>query len=121
PDPVDVRERAVQGRGGSEEILEEGLDPGVEIRRLQLSPKDRNAALVREVEKGRGRILSLGDEDDRDLEREEELECRATPLLIERVEEGDLGLPKHLDTVRGEALDETGQHQPRARDVRLVN
>src|SRR5690606_6016575 len=84
PHPVDVGQRSVNRGGRGEVVLEKGLDPGVELGRLQQSPHHRNATRVGQVEQRRGWLLPLGDEDDRDLEGEEEVERAPSTLVVER-------------------------------------
>ena len=121
PHAVHVGERAVDGRLRRERIVEPGLDPVVELVRLECRPQDGDVRLRRFLDDVGGQLEPLRDEHARHREAEELREVGAARLRVEREEVGDLGLAEHLQPFGDEALDVAGQGEARARDVRPVD
>src|ERR1051326_6812765 len=114
PPPVDVGERAVERGALREGVLEDRLDPAVELGRLEPRPEHRNAAVPGQREQQLGHFLPLGDEDAGEVVAQERFQRVAPRLLVEGVEKGDLGFAEHVHPGRHEATGIAGEHQPRA-------
>src|SRR5204863_6336369 len=85
-----------------------------ELRRLEARADHRNPLAAGEGEQLRRGILPLGDDDARQIEREERLQRRPPRLRLQRVEVADLRLAEHVEAVAHEARRVAREHESRA-------
>src|SRR5688500_7930075 len=102
PDAEDVGERAVKRRLRRELLLEPGLEPPVELVRLERRAEDGDAGALGGGGETRRQLLRLRHEDDGHREGEEGVDDAMALGLGPRREVADLGLAEHLHAVRHE-------------------
>jgi hypothetical protein len=107
----------VQGGARGEGVLEDGLDPAVELRRLERRAQHRNAPGPGQLEQRFRRIEVLGDEHRREVVLEEALQHGAARGRIQGGEIGDLRLAEHMQPVGNEAAVIAGERQAGRGDV----
>src|SRR5437867_6654752 len=90
PDAEDVRQRAVKRRGGSELLLQPGLNARIELVGLESRSNDRYASGGRELGHLLGRLLTLRDEDRGNWKGEIRLEDFHSRGFLQRREITDL-------------------------------
>src|SRR5712692_1540277 len=115
PHAEHVGERAVDRGARGEGVVQERLEPPVELRRLELGADHRHALGPPQLDQLGRRLLPLRDHDARDVEREQRLERLAALGWRQRRQVRDLRLAQDVDPVGREAPGVSREHQPRAR------
>ena len=117
PNAEHVRERPVQRGRRREEVVEDRLDTAIELAGLEGRSEDRYFALGGDLLERRGKLLPLGHEDARQVEREEHAEDSIALLRRKRGEIRDLRLTERLQPLRRESVYISREYETRPRHV----
>ncbi len=111
-DPVDIHEHPVQLRVRRKPIVEHRVQRVDGSARSGVGDEEGSASRLGCGHEGPGRIVSAGDEDARQAEREKAA-CRdAARFAVERIQVRQFGLTENLDAGRHDSVEVTGERQP---------
>src|SRR5690606_2178498 len=112
PDAVDVGHRAVHRRGRGERVVEPGLQPPIELARLELGAQHRYARRIRKLDQDARHLLVLGDDHGGNRQAQQPLDGFPPCFVIDRAQVPDFRLAEHLQATARKPLAESRQCEP---------